>query len=155
MTEKGTPSTVAATALMAAILVVVGVAVAAVVLTDDPSGSAEDAAPTPPPIGSTYRSTEVTGVAIPGGGPLEIVFPESGRVSMTAGCNRHMGEVTVEGSTMTFGALASTMMACAPPRDGADSWLADFASAPLRWHRDGTALTLTSARSTVVLTEVD
>ncbi|MGW0038621.1 META domain-containing protein [Gordonia sp. NPDC003376] len=154
MTEKGTPSTVAATALMAVILVAVGVAVAAVVLTDDPSGSPDATAPTPPPIGTTYRSTEVTGVAIPGDGPLEIVFPESGRVAMTAGCNRHIGEVTVDATTMVFGALASTMMACPPPHDRADSWLADFASAPIRWHREGTSLTLESARSTVVLSEV-
>lgn len=106
-------------------------------------------------LGKTFTSVEVGGAAIPGGGPLEITFPEAGRVSMTAGCNRHIGSVEIGGDTMTFGQLASTRMACPPPRDGADAWLAEFTNAPLAWSRSGDELTLTDGPREVVLTEAD
>ena len=66
-------------------------------------------------VGKTFTSTSVDGAAIPGGGPLMLTFPEPGRVSLTAGCNRHIGPVTVDKTTLTIGELASTMMACPHP----------------------------------------
>ena len=109
-------------------------------------------------VGKTFLSTEVTGSAIPGGGPLEISFPQPGRIAATAGCNRHMGEVTFSGTTMTPGQLASTMMACPGPAEQADAWLADFLSAPLTWSTpNATTLTLSRGegddRRAVTLTE--
>ncbi len=35
-----------------------------------------------------------------------------GRVSGETGCNRYMGEVSVDGASLTFGPLATTRMAC-------------------------------------------
>ena len=102
-------------------------------------------------VGKTFTSTSVDGAAIPGGGPLMLTFPEPGRVSLTAGCNRHIGPVTVDKTTLTIGELASTMMACPPPKDGADAWLADFTDQPLKWSLHGHEVTLKDGPRTVVL----
>lgn len=103
-------------------------------------------APAPGPsslVGTTFLSTGITGAPIPGGGPLEVTFPNPGRIAATAGCNRHLGEVTFDGTTMTAGPLASTMMACPGPRGEADAWITDFFAAPLDWS--------TPSRTTLVL----
>lgn len=110
----------------------------------DSSGDASAPAPDPDAlVGNTYLSGEVTGPAIPGGGPLEISFPQRGRISATAGCNRQVGEVGFAGDVLTPGTLASTMMACPGDRGDSDAWLSDFLSAPLTWH--------TPSRTTLVL----
>ncbi|WP_440713006.1 META domain-containing protein [Gordonia sp. FQ] len=103
-------------------------------------------------VGKTYLSTAVTGAQIPGGGPLEVAFPQAGRLTATAGCNRHMGEVTVDSDTMTAGALASTLMACPGPAGQADAWLSDFFAGPLSWQLTGDTLVLRQSRGTVSVT---
>lgn len=102
-------------------------------------------------VGQSFSSTAVTGTPIPGGGPFEITFPEGGRVSMTAGCNRHIGGVRIDGDTMTFTQLAATMMACPPPRDTADTWVTDLTDGPVKWQREGQELTLSDGTTTVTL----
>lgn len=104
-------------------------------------------------VGKNYSSTSVTGTQIPGGGPLEVSFPEAGRISTTAGCNRHNGAVTFTDDTFRANKLASTMMACPPPRDGADNWLNDFLSDSVTWKLDGATLTLSHGATKVVLAE--
>lgn len=84
-------------------------------------------------VGKTFVSDVVEGTAIPGGGPLEVSFPEEGRIRATAGCNRHAGTVTFDGGTLTTGPLAGTRMACAGERGNADAWLSDFFSGPVTW----------------------
>ncbi|WP_290852096.1 META domain-containing protein [Gordonia sp. (in: high G+C Gram-positive bacteria)] len=102
--------------------------------------------------GHTYLSNTVIGAPIPGGGPLVLSFDKN-RMSANAGCNGHGGEVTFDGDTMTPGPLAGTMMACAPPHDETDRWVADLFGAPLTWHLDGTELTLSRGDQRVLLTE--
>ncbi|AZG44675.1 META domain-containing protein [Gordonia insulae] len=116
--------------------------------------------PVPPPgdpltplTGKTYASVAVVGGAIPGGGPMTISFASDHRVGLGAGCNRHLGTVTVAGDQLRVRAPISTMMACPPPRSGADSWLTTFTSVPLTWRAVGPVLTLSSPRQTVVLVE--
>lgn len=104
-------------------------------------------------IGKTYLSTAVSGTPIPGDGPLEVTFPQAGRIAATAGCNRHMGEVTFTGDTMAPQQLAATMMACPGPRADADQWLSNFLNGPLTWSTSGTTLTLNRGDQTVELTE--
>lgn len=113
-----------------------------------------DAAPDPSAlVGKTYLSTSVTGPEIPGGGPLELSFPQAGRIAGTAGCNRHMGEVSFDGDTMTPSQLAATMMACPGPRADADAWLSALLDGPLTWEVSGDKLTLSRGDQTVELTE--
>ncbi len=58
-------------------------------------------------------------------GKPSLELTSSGEVSGTDGCNRLMGSYTVEGNTVTFGELASTMMFC----EGVDTWLVGAATA--------------------------
>lgn len=51
-------------------------------------------------------------------------------VSGSAGCNRYSGPFTVDGASLTFGALATTMIACdGPAGDVEAAYLANLASA--------------------------
>ncbi|UYZ62703.1 copper resistance protein NlpE N-terminal domain-containing protein [Hymenobacter weizhouensis] len=85
---------------------------------------------TPPPappapadparLGGTWLVVRLNGQPVPA--PAEarlapqLVFDaEQGRVSGFTGCNRLMGSYTVAGSTIRFGQVASTRMACAGP----------------------------------------
>ncbi|WHU49239.1 META domain-containing protein [Gordonia sp. L191] len=149
-------STVSGTVAMSAILAVVAAAVAITVLREPDSAPGDPAAPQALPAGASFTSVSVSGAAIPGGGPLVIAFGDVGRISMSAGCNRHVGGAALHtGSapgtepitTLRVGALASTMMACPPPREGANAWLSHFTGHPLVWHLDTTALTLTAPAS--------
>ncbi|MGC4932124.1 META domain-containing protein [Gordonia sp. DT30] len=122
-------STLTGTLAMAVVLAASVVAVTVAVLGDpdaDPSTTSPSAPAQAIPVGTSFTSTSVTGVPIPGSGPLTIAFPEPGRISATAGCNRHMGSAVLQssatGNILVIGTLASTMMACLPPHDGADAW---------------------------------
>lgn len=134
-------------------LAVGALAVLAATLTATGCSSDESAAdPGPSSLtGKTFLSTSVTGPQIPGDGPLEVSFPQAGRIAATAGCNRHMGEVTFDGSTMIPGQLASTMRACPGPSDGADAWLSNLLAGPLTWSTTGDRLTLRRDGQTVEL----
>jgi heat shock protein HslJ len=111
------------------------------------SGSADDL------TGRTFISTEVTGDAIPGGGPLVVEFPETGRLAATAGCNRFAGGIDLADGTLSAPNLASTMMACPPPADGADGWLSTLLAGSPQWSLEGDVLTLTGSETTVSLTD--
>ncbi|WP_068156581.1 META domain-containing protein [Rhodococcus phenolicus] len=103
--------------------------------------------------GRTFVSTEVTGTPIPGDGPLVVEFPEAGRIAATAGCNRAVGDVDLADGVLRTDRLASTMMACPPPRDGADAWLGALFDSDPRWTVSGDVLTLTGNAVTVSLTD--
>lgn len=111
------------------------------------------AAAVPGLSGHAFVSVSVTPASIPGGGPLHIAFGEKDRVSLSAGCNRMMGTVTARGDRLVFSQLASTKMACPPPRDGADGWAADFTKQSPTYRLVGPGLTLSTATTTVVLRE--
>lgn len=51
-------------------------------------------------------------IALVEGTPVTLEVAEGGAVSGTSGCNQYSGQVTVEGDEVSFGPLASTMMAC-------------------------------------------
>ena len=52
-------------------------------------------------------------------GQPHLVFAGNGAVSGSDGCNRLMGQWTVEDGVITFSQMASTMMYC----EGVDTWL--------------------------------
>ncbi len=137
----------------AARLAAVALLAATGVLTACGSTEASDAPDPATLIGKTYVSTSVSGPPIPGAGPLEVTFPQVGRIGATAGCNRHMGEVTFTGDTMTPGRLAATMKACPGPSADADGWLSAFLGGPLTWSASGANLTLSRDGQTVELAE--
>lgn len=58
-------------------------------------------------------------------GEPQLVLDANGSLSGTDGCNRLMGSWSKKDSTITFGQVASTRMAC----EGVDTWLVDLATA--------------------------
>jgi heat shock protein HslJ len=71
---------------------------------------------TPPAwlVGTTWFAQEIDadGV-IDGVGPM-LVLRSAGHVAGSGGCNSFSGPVTIDGDAITFGALATTKMACTP-----------------------------------------
>ncbi|QBJ95209.1 META domain-containing protein [Rhodococcus sp. ABRD24] len=102
--------------------------------------------------GRTFFSTDVSGTPIPGGGPLEVAFPQPGQIAMSAGCNRGVGSVELAGGIVNTGPIATTMMACPGDIAGADKWMTDFFAARPTWKLDAETLTLVSPETTVSLT---
>jgi heat shock protein HslJ len=81
----------------------------------------EKSAMTTPAAPVDLNGTEWEAIDIAGSAPVEktrpsIRFGEDGRVSGAGSCNRFMGSWTrsADGLRLTFGAMASTMMACDP-----------------------------------------
>ncbi|WP_329381803.1 META domain-containing protein [Streptomyces sp. NBC_01351] len=64
-------------------------------------------------------------------------------VAGSLGCNRFSAKATVDGSTLTFGPLTSTRMACEGPAGEVERALTDlFGSGPLTWKVQERTLTL-------------
>lgn len=67
------------------------------------------------------------------------------------GCNRYNTSYTLEGSSLTFGPVASTLMACPDPAGSVEAaYLANLA-AVAAWTSDGSALTLSDASGASLL----
>ncbi|MDF9303212.1 META domain-containing protein [Tritonibacter mobilis] len=68
---------------------------------------------TPPLTDTQWTLSEIEGKAPLEGRDLDLTFFEDGRFGTSAGCNRFMGEVEIEGDEITFpDKIAGTMMAC-------------------------------------------
>lgn len=80
------------------------------------------AQPPAPLTGTTWKVTSLisgdTATSLPTGaeGRAVLTFGEDGSVEGNLGCNSFHGEAAVSGSTITFGALASTRKMCPPER---------------------------------------
>jgi heat shock protein HslJ len=62
--------------------------------------------------GTSWKLEDLGGTpALPGVG-VTLEFPEIGKASGRASCNRFMGTVEIAGSSIEFGPLAATKMAC-------------------------------------------
>ena len=88
------------TALLAAIVLLAGCAI-----------TSRDATMDLP--GTSWVLVDLDGTAPVGETPPTIAFDDQGSVTGTGGCNTFNGEVTIDGSDLSFGPLASTQMACA------------------------------------------
>jgi len=62
--------------------------------------------------GTSWVLAEIDGTAPAGETPPTIAFDDQGSVTGTGGCNTFNGEVTIDGSDVTFGPLATTQMFC-------------------------------------------
>jgi len=59
-----------------------------------------------------------------------LTLTKDGKVSGDSGCNRYVGGYTISGSSITFGPLAGTLMACPDPQMKAEAaYLAKLQSA--------------------------
>jgi heat shock protein HslJ len=67
-----------------------------------------------PLIGTSWRAEDIGGRGVIDSAQTTITFDAEGRVAGSGGCNRYFGPVTVESSTISFGDLGATRMACVP-----------------------------------------
>ena len=109
------------------------------------------------PAGRGFVSTTVTENGqvrvLVAGTSLTLRFGPDGDFTASAGCNTFMGTGRFRGGRFIIvGPLASTMMACEPPRMDQERWFAEFlGSAPQAWFY-GTNLTLRSAGTRIRFT---
>lgn len=74
---------------------------------------------------------------------------EGVRVAATAGCNRMMGGVDTGATSVAFGQMAMTMMACPPPLDALERGFADALQQSRNWQVAGQTLILTDEHDAV------
>lgn len=63
--------------------------------------------------GSSWVLTDLNGAGVVEGTRVTLDFAEQGRATGTGSCNRYFSTVEVSGSSIRFGAVGSTRMACA------------------------------------------
>ena len=63
-------------------------------------------------IGTEWLLTDLAGTPVVPNSKASLSFFEAGRAAGNASCNRYTGGVEITGSTIKFGQLASTRMAC-------------------------------------------
>ena len=62
--------------------------------------------------GTSWKLEDLGGTPALPGVEVTLEFPEAGKTSGRASCNRFMGTVETSGSSIRFGPLAATKMAC-------------------------------------------
>lgn len=85
------------------------------------------------------------------GGILVTLRLEDGTASGTGGCNRYSVSYTLDGDSLTFGAIASTFMACLGPAGDAEAAYLENLGAVALWASDGASLTLSDASGAALL----
>lgn len=103
-------------------------------------------------VNSFWRVDVAEAQALDGAGggrePYLLLLPEADgatRFSATAGCNMMMGSYELDDDALTFGPVATTMMACPPPLDRLEQGFAAALEAVARFEIDGHALRLLDA----------
>lgn len=89
------------------------------------SGGSDDEPLEESPTGAGNPTLDMTGswtltsgsnadgdIALVADAPVTMDVTEDGTVSGTSACNQYNGDVTIEGTEVSFGPIASTMMAC-------------------------------------------
>ncbi len=86
----------------------------------------------------------LSGIAVPQ--DVVVTWPSvtfsEGRVAGTTGCNRYMGAYEVDGDSLAFGPIATTMMACPPPADAVERAYVAALARVTGWRLDGDQLVL-------------
>jgi len=105
------------------------------------------------PTDFSWMLTEIAGPDGTMASPLTIptLTFEDGSVSGNASCNQYFGPYEIDGSSITFGQLASTQMFCGEPgvMDQEAAYLAALASIDT-WSMDGETLALSSGDTTLL-----
>ncbi len=80
-----------------------------------------------------------------------IVFGGDGKVNGNVGCNGFGGDYTVEGNTITFGQIVSTLMFCEGPVGDQETTTLNVFAGSATSVMDGDTLTITSADGSSVI----
>ena len=76
---------------------------------------------------------------------------EDGRVAGSTGCNRFTGTYAVDAESLALGPLATTLMACLPPRDAVERAYVAALERVARWHVEHGELALLDANGDELL----
>jgi heat shock protein HslJ len=80
-----------------------------------------------------------------------LVFGSDGQASGNLGCNSFGGAFTQKDDQVTFGPLASTMMACPDPQMTQESTAFQVLTGSVKFKVDGDTLTITSSAGDIAL----
>jgi heat shock protein HslJ len=94
--------------------------------------------------GTSWRLVNLGGEAVLEKAEATLEFPEAGKVSGTASCNRFFGTVEMSGESIRFGPLAATKMSCGSAADTQERKYLDALQSAERFDFDGTALRIYS-----------
>jgi putative lipoprotein len=95
--------------------------------------------------GGEWVVESVGGARAGGDQRAHIAFATDGKVTGSGGCNRLMGRADIDGAAITFGAIATTRMACAPNVMQQERRLLDAMAATRGYRIADTVLTLHDA----------
>lgn len=94
--------------------------------------------------GTSWRLEELGGTAAQGDVETTLEFPDAGKASGRASCNRFFGTFEVSGASIRFGPLAATKMSCGAAADAQERKYLDALQAAERFDFDGPALRIYS-----------
>ena len=80
-----------------------------------------------------------------------ITFTEDGKVEGNVGCNGFGGDYTVEGNTITFGPIVSTLMFCEGPVGDQETTTLNVLFETVTFVMEGDTLTITSVDGSEVI----
>jgi heat shock protein HslJ len=101
--------------------------------------------------GTSWRLVEANGQLAPAGVEATITFEEGGQVSGSGGCNSYGGTYSVDGNSITFSQIISTMMACQDEGVMAlESTFLDALNAGGTFDVQGNTLTIDAANGTTL-----
>ena len=103
-------------------------------------------------VGPRWIATEIAGDPSAPGIESDITFAADGAAHGAGGCNRIRGGYRLSGADgIAFGAMAATMMACDPPRDGQERGFLDALGKARRWSIEDGSLLLRDGAGTILL----
>lgn len=94
------------------------------------------------PFAGRWRIAAVRGADAVNSSMTRFELAADGSLSTTVGCNQMAGKPTVDGDRVSFWAMATTQMGCAPPLDRLESTYAAALDAVRSWRIEGTKLLL-------------
>ena len=111
-----------------------------------PRPTSTDRAGTPAPglPGTTWRFEDLSGTGVLENVEATLEFPEAGKTSGRASCNRFSGTVEISGASIRFGPLAATKMSCGDAADAQERRYLQALQGAERFGFDGPALLIYS-----------
>ncbi|MEO8138192.1 MAG: META domain-containing protein [Gemmatimonadota bacterium] len=132
------------------------IGLAAVIACSCTKGDAGGGATTAPGglSGTAWRLESLSGAQALDGVEATLEFPEPGKVTGKASCNRFFGSVQISGSSMLFSAIGATKVACDDPLNRQEAAYLGALQVAERFELDSTTLRIYSTGSTGPLTFV-
>ena len=115
-----------------------------IVLTDEETVIPDASLTTTPWTLESITTGDTVGT-VPAGVRASVQFNDDGTLIAHLGCNTGRGDYTASSSSITFGPLATTRMACEPPASDVEDALLVVLQRETQFAIDGSSLTLTPA----------